>query len=86
LTPRQLTALEAAARCGSYKAAAADLGCAIQTVKTHVSDAIKRLGVFSCTSAAVYAVERGWIRNVTIDLETKWLVYAGGLEGVQDAI
>ena len=75
LTPRQLATLEAAARCGSYKAAAADLGCSIDTVKNHVSAAIHRLDVYSVTSAAVYAVERGWIRYVTIERGTGQALY-----------
>ena len=82
LTQRQIEVLAAVAREGSYKAAAVSLGCSYFNVRTLASHCITRLGGRSITTAAVYAVERGWIRNVTIDRETRWMAYDGGLEGV----
>jgi len=82
LTQRQIEVLAAVAREGSYKAAGAALGVSNNTIKNHIVHVLSLLGVGSVTTAAVYAVERKWLKGVTIDRETRWAVYDGGMEGI----
>ncbi|MHB8409863.1 MAG: LuxR C-terminal-related transcriptional regulator [Acidiferrobacterales bacterium] len=81
MTPRQLAALHAVAAAGIYKLAAIRLGCSAQTIKNHISEVNRRLDTASTVQAVAYALERGWIRNVTIDRGTKWYAHKGGLDG-----
>lgn len=86
LTPGELRALRMVAKTGVMKLAALRLGCSYQTVKNTIWHANAKLRTNSTVQSVAYALERGWIRNVTIDRETKWYAHGGGLEGVQDAI
>lgn len=81
LTLGELRALRVVARTGVMKLAAARLGCHYQTVKNTIWHANTKLGTNSTVQSVTYAIERGWIRNVTIDLETKWYAHGGGMEG-----
>ena len=53
LSVRERESLEAVIRTGSLKAAAYDLGIAIQTLKDHMTRARRKLGVESTVQAAV---------------------------------
>jgi DNA-binding CsgD family transcriptional regulator len=65
LTPRELAALRAVAATGGGKLAARHLGMTPNTLKNHLNTIHHKLGTFSTVQAAVYAVERNWITNVT---------------------
>jgi DNA-binding NarL/FixJ family response regulator len=82
LTQRQIEVLAAVAREGSYKAAGAALGVGLDAIKYHTTNIIRRLGVGSVTTAAVYAVERRWIKDVTIGRETRFMTYTERMEGI----
>ena len=69
LTPRELDALRAMASTGGGKLAARRIGVRPCTLKNHLNAINHKLGTFSTTQAAVYAVERNWLTNVTIDGE-----------------
>ena len=69
LTPRELAALRAVAATGGGKLAARALGCTEHTLKNHLNTIHHKLGTFSTTQAAVWAVERNWITGVTIDAD-----------------
>jgi DNA-binding NarL/FixJ family response regulator len=58
-TPRQLELLRALYRCGSAKEAGLTLGITRQTVKYHLADLYRRLGVSGAYEAA-YAL---WLRD-----------------------
>ena len=86
LTRGELRALRQVARTGAMKLAAFKIGCSYQTVKNTIWHANAKLGTNSTVQSVACAIERGWIRNVTIDRETKWYAHAGGQEGGHDAV
>ena len=59
LTPRELEVLELIARGRPNKLIARELGIAEKTVKTHVSNLLRKLGLTDRTQAALYAVREG---------------------------
>ena len=69
LTPRELDALRAMASTGGGKLAARRMGITENTLKNHLNTVHHKLGTLSTVQAAVYAVERNWLTNVTIDGE-----------------
>ena len=75
--------LEAIGKEGYIDAAARRVGCSHQHVDNVLWQLKKKLHLASTIQAVVYAVERGWISNITLDRETKWLLYGGGLQGAQ---
>lgn len=81
LTPRELTALHGIARDGVTKIVARRLGCTERTIKEHLGNINRKLCTGTAVQAVAYALERGWIRNVTLDRETKWYAHGGGIHG-----
>jgi DNA-binding CsgD family transcriptional regulator len=69
LTPRELAALRAVAATGGQKLAARQLGCSPHTIKNHIDTVNHKLDTGSTVTAAVWAVERGWLTNVTTDAD-----------------
>jgi two-component system, NarL family, response regulator DesR len=67
LTPRELAALRAVAGTGGGKLAARKMGITENTLKNHLNTIHHKLGTGSTAQAAVYAVERNWLKNVTLD-------------------
>jgi DNA-binding NarL/FixJ family response regulator len=61
LTPRELEVLELIARGRPNKLIARELGIAEKTVKTHVSNLLRKLGLTDRTQAALYAVREGLV-------------------------
>lgn len=69
LTPRELAALRAVAATGIHKLAARQLGITESTMKNHVNSINRKLDTSTWGQAAVMAVERKWLVNVTIDAD-----------------
>lgn len=65
LSERELGVVSLIGRGYGNDAIARTLGISPQTVKNHVTRIIRVLGVSDRASAAVYCVERQWIRNLT---------------------
>ena len=61
LTPRELEVLTRIALAQSNREIAADLGLGEETVKTHVSHMLAKLGVTDRTQAAVFALRSGLV-------------------------
>lgn len=61
LTGRQIAVLSAIRRGASNKMAARELGMSQETVKSHLSEAFRRLGVTTRTEAVDAAIRRGWL-------------------------
>jgi len=61
LTPRELEVLTRIALAQSNREIAAELGLSEETVKTHVSHMLAKLGVTDRTQAAVYALRSGLV-------------------------
>ena len=61
LTSRQLQMLRMLAKGKRYKQIGAHLGISESTVRSHVHDTYKRLGVGDRAQAVLLAVRRGWI-------------------------
>jgi DNA-binding NarL/FixJ family response regulator len=55
----------------SNKEIALLLGISQQTVKNHVTSLLRKLGVEDRTQAAIYAIQRGWVRVYRTDIESK---------------
>ncbi|MEM7533646.1 MAG: response regulator transcription factor [Chloroflexota bacterium] len=62
LSPREMEILGYITRGASNKEIAYDLSIRAQTVKNHLSNMFRKLGVEDRTQAAVLALRRGWIR------------------------
>lgn len=62
LSPREMEILEFVIRGKSNKEIAQMLGISHQTVKNHMTSILKKLDVRDRTQAAVYALQRGWVR------------------------
>ena len=62
LSPREMEILEHVTRGLSNKEIAYKLGISHQTVKNHMTAILRKLRVDDRTQAAVYALQRGWVR------------------------
>lgn len=62
LSAREMEILEYVTRGKSNKEIAQTLGISHQTVKNHMTSILKKLDVRDRTQAAVYALQRGWVR------------------------
>lgn len=66
LTPREKEVLLLVAEGMSNKDVAAELSLSESTVKIHIQHVLKKLNLKGRVQAAVYAMERGWIRKVPV--------------------
>ncbi len=62
LSPREMEILRCVTRGLSNKEIATELGISHQTVKNHMTSILDKLNVEDRTQAAVYALQRGWVR------------------------
>jgi DNA-binding NarL/FixJ family response regulator len=62
LSPREMQILRCVTRGLSNKEIASELGISHQTVKNHMTSILDKLNVEDRTQAAVYALQRGWVR------------------------
>lgn len=62
LSPREMEILRCVTRGLSNKEIAVELGISNQTVKNHMTSILDKLNVDDRTQAAVFALQRGWIR------------------------
>lgn len=62
LSPREMEILRCVTRGLSNKEIAGELGISHQTVKNHMTSILDKLNVEDRTQAAVYALQRGWVR------------------------
>ena len=62
LSPREMEILRCVTRGLSNKEIAQELGISHQTVKNHMTSILDKLKVQDRTQAAVYALQRGWVR------------------------
>jgi DNA-binding NarL/FixJ family response regulator len=62
LSPREMEILRCVTRGLSNKEIARELGISHQTVKNHMTSILDKLNVEDRTQAAVYALQRGWVR------------------------
>jgi DNA-binding NarL/FixJ family response regulator len=62
LSPREMEILKCVTRGLSNKEIASELGISHQTVKNHMTSILDKLNVEDRTQAAVYALQRGWVR------------------------
>ncbi len=62
LSPREMEILQYVTQGKSNKEIAQSLGISHQTVKNHMTSILKKLDVRDRTQAAVYALQRGWVR------------------------
>jgi DNA-binding NarL/FixJ family response regulator len=62
LSPREMEILRCVTRGLSNKEIAQELGISHQTVKNHMTSILDKLKVQDRTQAAMYAVQRGWVR------------------------
>lgn len=69
LTDREMEILVEIVRGSSNKEIAYRLGISHQTVKNHVSSILRKLGVDDRTQAAVFALQRGWVRREMLEEE-----------------
>jgi DNA-binding NarL/FixJ family response regulator len=70
LTPRQLELIRSLAEGKHYKEIAAALGLAPSTIRSHLHEAYRRLGVADRAQAVLLAAERGWIGGIRIAAAT----------------
>lgn len=61
LTPRQLEMVRALAAGKHYKEIAGELGLSASTIRSHLHEAYRRLGVADRAQAVLVSAERGWI-------------------------
>ncbi len=64
LSPREMEILRCVTRGLSNKEIAVELGISHQTVKNHMTSILDKLNVEDRTQAAVYALQRGWVRMI----------------------
>jgi DNA-binding NarL/FixJ family response regulator len=64
LSPREMEILRCVTHGLSNKEIAVELGISHQTVKNHMTSILDKLGVEDRTQAAVYALQRGWVRVI----------------------
>ncbi len=64
LSPREMQILRCVTRGQSNKEIAAELKISHQTVKNHMTSILDKLHVEDRTQAAVYALQRGWVRAI----------------------
>jgi DNA-binding NarL/FixJ family response regulator len=67
LSPREMEILQLIAQGYSNKEIAHELGISRQTVKNHMTSILRKLSVNDRTQAALYALQRGWIRLQDLD-------------------
>lgn len=65
LSPREVQVLSAMASGATQQAIADTLCMSTQTVRTHVQNAMAKLGAHSRQEALALAAEHGWLRNTT---------------------
>jgi len=65
LSPREMEILRHVTHGLSNKEIAAELSISHQTVKNHMTSILDKLNVEDRTQAAVYALQRGWVRGLT---------------------
>jgi DNA-binding NarL/FixJ family response regulator len=65
LSRRELQVLELIARGSTNKEIAQELAISNQTVKNHVSSILRKLAVNGRMQAVIYAIQRGWIRDIS---------------------
>ncbi|MBU0493977.1 MAG: response regulator transcription factor [Chloroflexi bacterium] len=63
LTPREMEVLQLLAQGLSNRDIARRLVISSRTVNFHLDNVYAKLGVHSRTEAAVYALQRGWVRD-----------------------
>ena len=68
LRPSELRALRAVASTGGNKLAARQIGITESTLKNQLNAVHHKLGTLSTVQAAVYAVERKWLTDITTDV------------------
>jgi DNA-binding NarL/FixJ family response regulator len=61
LSDRELRVLERLAEGGVYKQIAHELALSVSTVRSHLHNIYKALGVLNRAQAVILATERGWI-------------------------
>jgi len=61
LTPHELRVLKMLVEGHSYKTAAAEVGCSINTIGTHMQSIYRKLQVHSKSEAVVKALRSGWV-------------------------
>ena len=64
LSPREMEILRHVTRGLSNKEIAAELSISHQTVKNHMTSILDKLNVEDRTQAAVFALQRGWVRGL----------------------
>ena len=69
ISQRELEVLGHIAHGKSNKGIALAMGVSDQTVKNHITHILRRLQCNDRTQAAIYALERGWVSNVTVGVE-----------------
>lgn len=62
LSGREMEVLSNVTKGMSNKEIARSMGISHQTVKNHVTSILRKLGVEDRTQAAIYALQRGWVR------------------------
>ncbi|MEZ4733555.1 MAG: response regulator transcription factor [Caldilineaceae bacterium] len=62
LSPREMEVLALTTKGASNKEIASTLSISRQTVKNHMSNVLRKLGVEDRTQAAILALRRGWVR------------------------
>ena len=72
LTPRQLEILSLKAAGHDSKGVASVLGISVQTVKNHVTNTLRYLGVTNSTAAVVLAIREGDLDPVRIEILRRW--------------
>jgi DNA-binding NarL/FixJ family response regulator len=65
LSQRELEVVKLIAQGNGNKHIAQTLGISDQTVKNHITAILRKLGVNDRTHAAIYALQRGWINDIT---------------------
>lgn len=71
LSGREMEVLSNVTKGMSNKEIARSMGISHQTVKNHVTSILRKLGVEDRTQAAIYALQRGWVRLNQPDSETQ---------------
>lgn len=71
LSGREMEVLSNVTKGMSNKEIARSMGISHQTVKNHVTSILRKLGVEDRTQAAIYALQRGWVRLNQPDSESQ---------------
>jgi len=73
LSPREMEVLTYVTRGFSNKEIAGRLGISHQTVKNHVTAILRKIGVDDRTQATIYALQHGWVRLFSHEMESEEL-------------